>query len=90
MRHNTLRDTEAKLLEETCKDVITEPQLIPIRREDIRGNVKGNARLDVSAIGLWSPCEKSFLDIRVTHPNADSHLNKTLWKRKENTCFFFL
>ena len=78
MRHNVLRDTEEKLLREVCKDVTKEPHLIPIRREDIRGSVKDNARLDVSAVGLWAPCEKTFLDIRVSHPNADSHMNKSL------------
>ena len=78
MRHNALRDTEARFLTDICKDVKIEPKLIPVTRDDIRGNVQEKARLDVSAVGLWTPCEKSFLDIRVSHPNADTYMSKPL------------
>ena len=37
MRHNALRDTEAKLLSEVCSAVKTEPRLIPTEAEGLRG-----------------------------------------------------
>ena len=78
LRHNALRDTEKMLMEEVCHDVRKEPHLLPIDRDDIRGNKKDDARLDVSGIGVWSEYEKTFVDIRVTYPNAPSHLKKSL------------
>ena len=86
MRHNALRDMEAKIMEEVCKDVKTEPLLIPIER-DIQGNSAQQARLDISARGVWSSNEKTFFDVRVTHPNAVSHRSKSLqqlYKQNEN------
>ena len=78
MRHNILRDTEARMLQEVCKDVKTEPEMIPTVAEMATGNVSNNARLDISARGVWSRYEKTFFDIRVTHPTADSHMTKSL------------
>ena len=72
-------------MEEVCKDVRIEPQLIQIERETVRGNDAPQARLDVSARGVWSPNEKTFFDVRVTHPNAESHRHKSLQQLyKEN------
>ena len=78
MRHNALRDTEAKMLKQVCKDVKTEPQLIPTAIEWLKGSTAPNARPDISARGLWSPCERTFFDVRVTHRTAESHMNKSL------------
>ncbi len=54
-RHNIVRDTIAELLKETCKDVRTEPELIPID-SDFNTNPSENsadkARLDVSSKDL--------------------------------------
>ena len=58
MRHNSLRDNEANLMREVCKDVRIEPELMPVERDVFRGNQAPNARLDISARGVWSPCEK--------------------------------
>ena len=76
MRHNALRDVEAKLLREVCKDVRVEPGLLPT--EEKSGNVAEGARSDVSARGLWSDYQKTFMDVRVTHPTAASQMNKPL------------
>ena len=87
MRHNALRDTEARFMNEACKDVKTEPCLIPTVEEMANGNIAEKARLDISAIGIWSQYEKSFFDVRVFHPNADSYMDKsfsTLYKQHEN------
>ena len=56
-RHNTVRDVIAEILKEICKDVKTEPELIPIEFDLNRaplGNTAEKARLDVSCAGLWS------------------------------------
>jgi hypothetical protein len=78
MRHNVLRDTEAKLLKEVCSDVKTEPMLIPTDEELVRGNTAQQARLDISARGMWSSHERTLFDVKVCHPTADSHMRKSL------------
>ena len=83
MRHNKLRDLEAELLREVCQDVRIEPALLPIVNENLLAattNQTENARLDVSAIGVYGPQEKTFLDIRVMHPNCPSYVNKSVTK----------
>ena len=79
LRHNVLRDTLAGLLSIFCKDVTTEPTLIPTAQELERGTVASDAaRLDVGARGIWSPFDKTLIDVRVTHPNAPSQQSKSL------------
>ena len=70
MRHNRLRDVEASFLEDVCKDVKVEPLLLPTA-----GQTHDNSKLDVSAVGLWSPFERTFLDIRVMHPFSNSYVD---------------
>ena len=81
LRHNALRDTEAALLKEVCHDVRLEPGLMPIENTDdffalASTSVEENARLDISARGVWSSMDKVFFDIRVTHPNTQSNEQK--------------
>ena len=87
MRHNNIRDFEASLLREVCKDVKVEPELIPIGDNGTQSrNTAQKARLDVSAIGVWSSMERTFLDVRVMHPNSPSYEDKTpeqLYKKHE-------
>ena len=79
MRHNLLRDLEADFLKEICKDVQIEPQLLPVQMTDISSRNTGDqSRLDISAVGVWSPHERTFLDVRVFHPNSPSYLDKNL------------
>ena len=79
LRHNRIRDLEAELMKEVCHDVKVEPPLIPIENERGRqGNTAKKARLDVSGVGVWGPYEKTFLDIRVMHPNSPSYMNKSI------------
>ena len=59
------------------QDIKIEPSLIPTDADVIHGNVSENARLDFSAIEIWSQYQKTFMDVRVTHPTADSHIGKT-------------
>ena len=88
MRHNRIRDLEAELMREVCNDVKVEPELLPIECDSVtNGNSAEKARLDVSGVGVWGPYEKTFLDIRVMHPNSPSYLNQPLdqlYTRHEN------
>ena len=81
MRHNRVRDLEAEMMAEVCRDVKTEPLLLPLDNEmDRSGNVAQQARLDVSGIGVWGSYERTFLDVRIVHPNAPSYANKSIEK----------
>ena len=78
MRHNNIRDFEASLLREICKDVKVEPMLLPVGETATRSsNLAEKARLDVSAVGVWSSMERTFLDVRVVHLNSPSYINQT-------------
>ena len=78
-RHNRICDTLAEIMEEVCADVKTEPSLLPLANTNmIKGNTAENARLDVPGIGVWSPVEQTFLDIRVIHTNSLSYIKKEI------------
>ena len=64
-------------MKEVCRDVRVEPQLLPDYRTNATGNTADRARLDVSARGLWSRCEKTYFDIRITHPLSPTYSQKT-------------
>ena len=81
MTHNHIRDTMANLLREVCHDVTIEPQLQKVSEGDCLNpkTITGDqAWLDVSARGVWTPFDKTFLDIRVSPPNCLSNRTKTL------------
>ena len=76
-RHNRVRDTNAEFLREICHDVKTEPELMPIYCKDsIQGNDTENARLDISARGLYGPLQKTMFDVRIFHRNALTYRNR--------------
>ena len=74
-----MRDSEAQIMREVCRDVQTEPTLLPINENDYqrKDNTADNARLDISVRGLWNSCEKTF-DIRITHLTSQSYSGKFL------------
>ena len=79
MRHNRLRDLEAVVLRDICKDVKVEPELLPIGNSALTStNNAERARLDVSAVGIWNPMERTFLDVRVVHPNCKTYKDKRI------------
>ena len=79
MRHNNLRDYEATLLREVCRDVKVEPDLLPLGGSGTKSRNKAEkARPDVSAVGIWTPMERTFLDVRVTNPNSASYSDKSI------------
>ena len=68
-------------LREACRDVKTEPELIPLENETLMyasTATEDRARLDISARGVWGNMERVFFDVRVTHPNTLSNRNKPL------------
>ena len=73
MRHNGIRDLEGELMREVCRDVKIEPELLPIGEQEMSGIVSEKARLDVSAVGVWGTHERTFLDVKVFHPNCKSY-----------------
>ena len=77
-RHDILVETEAELLREAkCRNVYTEPSLLPTCTElHPKGTITADgARLDIVATGLYGKNEKTFMDVRITHPNAPSNLS---------------
>ena len=56
-----------------------EPGLLPVTDEELPASTstEDGARLDISARGIWSPMERVFLDVRVTHPNTQTHRSKS-------------
>ena len=79
-RHNEIRDLEAAMLSEVCKDVSVEPTLQPFTGEYYQhrtANTDDNARLDIKARGFWRRGQTSFFDVRITHINANSNRNST-------------
>ena len=80
MRHNRVRDLEADLMKEVCHNVQVEPQLLPIEKDRLDGgsNTRKKARLDVAGVGVWGAYEKTFLDIRIMHPNSESYKDMSI------------
>ena len=96
-----MRDFTAEALKEVCNDVSVEPLLTPCTGEKFTNrstNIKNNARLDVSARGVWIKGNKAFCDVRVFNPLVPSYRNQTLKaahktnenakKREYATCVF--
>ena len=80
MRHNAVRNTEAALMDEVAKDVQLEPSLLPTGNTELPAgsNVQNQARLDISARGIWSSNERTMFDVRITHPYCNSNIKKPL------------
>lgn len=78
MRHNNIRDLNAEMQKEVCRDVVVEPQLLPLDNEEINGVHGDRAGPDISSRGMWSTFERTFFDVRVLHPNAPSYRSTDL------------
>ena len=79
MRHNEIRDLEAELLGDICKDVRIEPELLPVGNVSLPpgANIADKARLDTASLGLFSPFERNFTDVRISNFNSPSLKDKT-------------
>ena len=81
MRHNALRDSIAQMMREGgCSDVRTDPLLLPVNASDFSSqtNTSDGARLDISARGINSTFERSFYDVRGSHPHCASNVTLSL------------
>ena len=67
-------------MREVCKNVQTEPTVLPINKNDYerKVNTADNSRLDISVRGRWNSCEKTSFDITITHPTSHSYSGKSL------------
>ena len=67
IRHNSIRDLFAELISEICKDVVTEPPLLPLTGETLPAgsNLSDGARLDTSCRNLWSPLAIFLLNLLI-------------------------
>ena len=67
-------------MKEVCHNVQIEPELLPIESDNPprRGNTTEKARLDVAGVRVWGAYEKSYLDVRIVHPNYPSYVNKPI------------
>ena len=89
MRHNRIRDLEASILKDICKDVRVEPELLPVGDRTIgSSNTAEKARLGVSAVGIFSPMERTFADVRIIQERTQEkqlkrYTNCTRMKRRE-------
>ncbi len=89
MRHDAVRDVEASLMREVCKDVQVEQVLLPANAAELntRGITGPNARMDVVARDVWSGGEKNYCDVQVTHANSESNMGKSrtqIYREHEN------
>ena len=76
LRHNKIRDTEAKIMKEVAFDVKIEPGLAKVSKNVKLApgiNTDDNAQSDVSARGIFSSHEITFFDVRSSNPNAPSY-----------------
>ena len=82
MRHNDIRDFEAKLLKKVCNDVEIEPPFQPLTNEHLerRSINTDSARLDVRARGFWRRAQNAFIDVRVTNPGAATEAQTSIEK----------
>ena len=78
------------MLTEVCNDVVIEPKLAPLTGEHFMhksANTSEEARLDVSARGLWSTMDKTYFDVRVFHqgcPSNNKQAAKLTYKKHED------
>ena len=81
MRHDNIRHTLSYFIREgKCKDVTVEPSLLPVTDLHSKNmtNTQDEARLDISAVGVYAPFEKTFMDVGVTHHNCVTNAFKPL------------
>ena len=57
IRYNDLRDLNAKMLSQVCKDIEIQPKLTPITGEELdsrTANITNETRFDFRTGGVWS------------------------------------
>ena len=82
-RHDNIKNILTKLFTKVCRDVKSEPQLIPINGEsfDLRSaNMTNEARLDIKGKGFWQRGQTAFFDVRIIHINAVNQVGQSTKK----------
>ena len=79
MRHESIRNFEANLLQKICNDVELEPILQPLEGEKfkLKINAADDARLDIRARGLLRKGQSAYFDLRVTNTNSPSQVDQS-------------
>ena len=76
MRHDEIRDTFAKIMKDVCFDVEMESTLRKLEGKSFEYEstcTENEARLDISANGLWdSRFSKTYFDVKIFNPLAKS------------------
>ena len=86
LRHNQIRDLTVNLLKTMCHDVLIEPTLQQLTGESLHertANITDDARVDITARGLWISGLRVFFDIRVFSPMARRYESQELNKAYE-------
>ena len=80
IRHDSIKNFEAGLLKQVCKDVQTEPHLQPVGNAKFKPsvNTEDGARLDVRARSFWRDGQQAFFDVRLTNADCESQKDKPL------------
>ena len=89
-RHDNIKNLLVGSLAKVCKNVESEPRLIPLDNETFRlrsTNTSDEARLDLKAGSFWSNGVTAFFDVRVTHVNSQTNQGLTtekIFEKHEN------
>ena len=85
--HNHIRNINASLLIEFCKDNQVEPFLLQLNGESFQNHTaRGNmVRLYISARGLWEAGQAAFFNVRVFNPNTMRYTKLELLKSYETS-----
>ena len=81
IRHNDIRDITANWLSEVCRNVESEPPLLPLTGDNIvslSANRRDDARADIHATGFWGRQQCVFFDVRAFHPNTQSYRHSSI------------
>ncbi|KAG0721638.1 hypothetical protein GWK47_046071 [Chionoecetes opilio] len=73
IRHDEVRDLTASMFREVCRDVSTEPTLLPLNGEHMQymtANTANEARCGRKCSCFWSRGQRAFMDIRIFDPMA--------------------
>ena len=91
LRHDNVRDLMAEICTYAGLNAVeTEKTLLPCP-DDMQFHASANtapdARMDIVAVGLWRKMQLAYMDVRIFHANAPSHINTPLdqlYRRNEN------
>ena len=78
LTHNQARNLTAILLDEVCRDVCVESQLLQLTGENLNEKMairSDEARIDIAARNFWVTWQMAFFDVRVFNPIAKRYVH---------------